>query len=81
MKYTASRNCLSIIYLIKGRYVLFQGPSISWKIIVEAILSKSFQEFSDTNQFVIVVSLNPIMEFFQKLVIVIPIAAVLHNRI
>ena len=37
MKCKASRNYLSIIELIKGRYVLFRGPSISWKRIVEAI--------------------------------------------
>ena len=37
-----SRNCISIIYLIKGRYVLCWGTSIRWKIIVEAILGKSF---------------------------------------
>ena len=32
---TASRNCIYIIYLIKGSYVLCWGPSISWKSIVE----------------------------------------------
>ena len=40
MKFAASRNCLSITKLIKGGYVIFQGPSISWKIIVETIKSK-----------------------------------------
>ena len=53
MKCTASRNCLSIIDLIKGRYVLCRDTSIRWKRIFQAILSKSFQEFSDTDQFVI----------------------------
>ena len=37
MKYTESRNWLSFIYLIKGRYVLCRGPSISWKMIFEVI--------------------------------------------
>ena len=60
MKCMASINCISIIDLIKGLYVLFLGPYIRWKIVVEAILSKSFREFSDTNQFVVVVFLNPI---------------------
>ena len=40
MKCTASRKCLSFIYLIKGRYVLWQGTSISWRRTVEAINSK-----------------------------------------
>ena len=31
MKCMVSRNCISIIYLIKGRYVLCWGPSIRWK--------------------------------------------------
>ena len=67
MKYTASRNCISIIDLIKGRCVLSWGPSIRWKIKFEAILSKLFQLFSDTYQFFIVVSLNPTTKQFQKI--------------
>ena len=43
MKCTASRNCISVIDLIKGGYVICWGPSINWKSIVEAILSKSLQ--------------------------------------
>ena len=43
MKCTTSRNCLSIIDLINERYVLLQGTSISFKRIVEEILSKSFR--------------------------------------
>ena len=39
----SSRNCLSVIYSIKGSCVIFWGPSISWKFIVEASKSKSFQ--------------------------------------
>ena len=58
IKCTESRKCISIIDLIKARYVICWGPSIRWKRIVGAILSKSFQEFSDTDQFFIVVSLN-----------------------
>ena len=64
MKRTASRNFISIIDLIKRSYVLFWVTSIRWKMIVEAILSKLFQELSDTDQFVIVVSLNPITKQF-----------------
>ena len=67
MKWTESRNCISIIDLIKGRYVICWVPSIIWKIIVEEILSKSFREFSDTDQFVIVLSLNPITKQFPKI--------------
>ena len=44
LKWTASRNCIFIINLIKGRCVLWWGPSIIWEVIVEAILSKSFRE-------------------------------------
>ena len=64
LKCTESRNCIFIIELIKGRYVICWVPYIRWEFIVEAILSKSFREFSDTNQFVIVVSLNPIPKQF-----------------
>ena len=64
LKCTASRNCIFIIDLINGGYVLCWDPSIRWEFIVEAILSKSFLEFSDTNQFFIVVSLNPITKQF-----------------
>ena len=60
LMWTEIRNCIFIIDLIKGRCVLCWGPSIMWEVIVEAILSKSFQEFSDTDQFVIALSLNPI---------------------
>ena len=35
LKCTASRNCIYIIDLIKGRYVLCWGTSIRWKFIVE----------------------------------------------
>ena len=59
MRCTESRKCLSSIDIIKGGYVLFRGPSISWKSIVEAIYSKLFWWLSDTDQFVIVLSLNP----------------------
>ena len=48
MKLTESRNFNSIINLIKGRYVICWSNNIGWKSIVEAILSKSFREFSDT---------------------------------
>ena len=68
MKCTSSRNCISIIDLIKGRCVLCSGPSIRWKRIVEAILSKSFRELSDNDQFVIVVSLNPITKQFPTMI-------------
>ena len=64
MKCTSSRNCISIVNLIKGRCVLCLGTSIGWNFIVEAILGKSFWELSDTNQFVIMVSLNPITKQF-----------------
>ena len=64
MKCMVSRNCISIIYLIKGRYVLCWGHSIRWKRMVEEILSKSFREFSYTDQFVIVVSINPTTKQF-----------------
>ena len=59
-KCTASRNYLSIINLIKEWYIIFRGPSISLKGITEEIKSKSFIKFSGNNQFVIVISLNPI---------------------
>ena len=65
---TASRNFLSIIYLIKERFVLFRSPSISWKFIVEAIKSKLIQKLYNTNQFVIVVSLNPITKCFPSVI-------------
>ena len=38
-KWTASRNLLSFINLIKGKYVLLWGPSISLNTIVEEIKS------------------------------------------
>ena len=50
----------SLIDLIKGSCVIFRGLSIGLKMIVEAIYSKYFRELSDTNPFVIVISLNPI---------------------
>ena len=80
MKCMASRNCTPLINLIKGRYVIFRGPSISWKIIVEAIKSTLFQQLSDTNWFVIVIYINPITYSPQKLVIFIRIATVVNNR-
>ena len=64
MKYTVSIKCISIIDLIKGRYVICWGPAIRWKRIVKAILRKLLREFSDTDQLVIVVSLNPITKQF-----------------
>ena len=64
LKLTESRNYISIIKLIKGGYVLSWGPSIRWNLIVEEILSKSFREFSDTDQFFVVVSLNTITKQF-----------------
>ena len=66
MKCMSSRNFLSVIDLIKERYVIFWSPSISWKRIIEAIRRKLFREFSDTNQFLIVISLNPIRKSFPK---------------
>ena len=54
-----SRNCFSLTDLIKWKYVFCWAPSLKWKRIVEAILSKSFREFSDTNQFFIMIYLNP----------------------
>ena len=35
MKHTASKNFLSIIDLAKGRYVLFWGPSLRWKLLLK----------------------------------------------
>ena len=67
MKRKASRNCFSIVDPIKGRYIIWQGHTIRWKRMVESILSKSFQEFSDTHQFFIVVSLNPTIKQFPKI--------------
>ena len=64
MKCTASRNFISVIDIVKGRYVIFLGPSIRWKRVVEAILRKSLWELSDTDQFFIVVSLNKISKQF-----------------
>ena len=64
LKCTEGRKCISIIDIIRGRYVLCCGPSIRWEVIVEAILSKLFRELSDTDQFVIVVSLKPITKQF-----------------
>ena len=64
MKYMSSRNCLSIVDLIKVRCVIFQCHSITFKSIVEEILSNPLQEFSDTDQFFIVLSLNPITKQF-----------------
>ena len=37
MKCTASKYCIYFVELIKGRYVLWRGTSISWKSMVEAI--------------------------------------------
>ena len=67
MKCMASRNYIFIINLIKARYVLCWGSYIKWKSIVEAILSKSFLELSDTDKFFILVSLNPIMKQFSTI--------------
>ena len=64
LKFPACINYISIVDLINGRYFLCRSPSISWKHIVEATNSKSFQEFSDTNLFAIVISLNPITKYF-----------------
>ena len=58
MKCTESRNCLSFIDLIKGRCIIFRGPSISQKMFSEAIRYKLLREFSYINLFVIVISLN-----------------------
>ena len=58
LNWTAIRNCISIINLVKGRYFLCWFTFTRWKFIVESILIKSFWEFSDTNQFVIVVLLT-----------------------
>ena len=35
MKFAASRNCISLINLIKGRHVIFRGPSISRKVLLK----------------------------------------------
>ena len=67
LKCTASRNCISIIDLIKGRYFLSWGPSIRWEFIVEEILRNPLREFSDINEFVIVVSPNPRTKQFPKI--------------
>ena len=64
MKGMTSRDYLYIIKLIKERYVLCQSPSLSLKGIFEANKSNLFQELSDTNQFFIVISLNPITKYF-----------------
>ena len=64
MKCTEGKNCISITDLIKGRCIIFCGTTIRWKRTVEEILSKSFQEFSDNNQFFIVISPNPITKQF-----------------
>ena len=64
LKWTASRNCIFIIDFIKERYVLCRVPTIRLEVIVEAILSKSFREFSDIGWFVVVRSLNPITKYF-----------------
>ena len=60
MNYTENRNCISFIDLVKERYVIFRGPSISRKRIFEEIQSKSFQELSDIDKILIVISLNSI---------------------
>ena len=49
MKCTESRNFVSVIDIIKGRYVIFRDPNIRWKMIVEAMLSKSFGACSAKN--------------------------------
>ena len=68
MNSTSSRIYLSIIDLIKVGYVIFQVPNIRWNIIVESILRKSFQELSDRYQFVMAVSIKPIIKQFPKIV-------------
>ena len=59
MNVMASRNCLSIINLIKEKYIFCQTSCVSCKNIIEAIKRNSFRELSDTNHFVVVISLNP----------------------
>ena len=60
----ASRNCLSVIDIIKERYIFSRNPTVNCKMIIEAIKSKSSQEFSDTDNFSIFVSLYPIIKQF-----------------
>ena len=45
MNFTASRNCISIINLIKGGYVLCWGPNIRWKVL----LKKSWASCSENS--------------------------------
>ena len=58
----ASSNCISIIDIIKERYIIFQSPHVSWKIMIEEIKNKLFWELSDANDFFIVFYLKPIIK-------------------
>ena len=63
MKCTESKT-VSPSYTSSRGGMFFSGVPLSGENIVEEILSKSFWEFSDADQFFVVVSLNPITKHF-----------------
>ena len=74
------RHSAFVINFIKWRYLIYRNPCVCFEIIIEAISSNSFEEFPNADKLVMVVPLKPIAKQFPKLVIVIPIATVVHNH-
>ena len=64
----SGRHSALVINFIKGRYVLFRRLCVCCEIIIEAIISYSFQELPDADKLVVLVPLDPIAKQFPTII-------------